>query len=148
MKRFRAADVVALSAHRPEGYVEEVMALSTDAGDGFRQMDPDVFHRLAQKYRGVSTGGAGTELKKLLARIGITPSKECKCNARARAMDVRGIAWCRANVETIVDWLQEAAADRGLPFVRLAGWAIVNLAIRRAITSKGEPPCQDLQQMR
>lgn len=77
-------------------------------------------------------GYAGLELKKLLSRIGIKANPNCSCNARANAMDKNGIEWCEQNVETICDWLQEEAAKRKLPFVRLAGKAIINLAIRRA----------------
>ena len=76
--------------------------------------------------------GPGTELKKLLSKIGITSSPTCSCNKRAKTMDEKGIAWCEENVETICDWLQEEATKRKLPFVRLAGKALIHLAIRRA----------------
>lgn len=80
----------------------------------------------------MSTGGVGTELKKLLGRIGIVATPNCKCNARAKLMDERGIPWCENNVETICDWLQEEAANRKLPFLRAAGKALIYMAIRRA----------------
>lgn len=76
--------------------------------------------------------GPGTELKKLLAKIGIASSPTCSCNKRAKAMDENGIEWCEQNVETICDWLAEESAKRKLPFVRLAGKAIIHMAIRRA----------------
>jgi len=78
------------------------------------------------------TAGAGTELKALLSKVGITASPTCSCNTRARFMDEKGIAWCEENVETICDWLQEEATKRKLPFVRLAGKALIHMAIRRA----------------
>lgn len=78
------------------------------------------------------TGGAGTELKALLSKIGIKSSPTCSCNKRAKTMDENGIEWCEQNVETICDWLAEESAKRKLPFVRLAGKAIINMAIRRA----------------
>lgn len=74
----------------------------------------------------------GRELKKLLSRVGITTTPNCSCIARAKAMDKRGVEWCEQNVETICDWLQEEATKRKLPFVRLAGKAIIHLAIKRA----------------
>jgi hypothetical protein len=77
-------------------------------------------------------GGPGTELKALLAKIGIKSSPTCSCNKRAKAMDENGIEWCEQNVETICDWLAEESAKRKLPFVRLAGKAIIHMAIRRA----------------
>jgi hypothetical protein len=77
-------------------------------------------------------GGAGTELKALLSKIGIKSSPTCSCNKRAKTMDENGIEWCEQNVETICDWLAEESAKRKLPFVRLAGKAIIHMAIRRA----------------
>lgn len=77
-------------------------------------------------------GYPGHELKKLLAKIGIHATPNCSCTARANAMDKRGVAWCEENVETICDWLQEEATKRKLPFLRVAGKALINLAIRRA----------------
>lgn len=80
----------------------------------------------------IPTGGAGTELKALLSKIGIKSSPTCSCNKRAKIMDDNGIEWCEQNVETICDWLAEESAKRKLPFVRLAGKALIHLAIRRA----------------
>jgi hypothetical protein len=73
--------------------------------------------------------GPGTELKRLLAKVGIYPTPECKCTQRATAMDSEGPDWCRENVETIVDWLEEESTRRKLPFVRLAGKLLVLRAI-------------------
>lgn len=125
-----------MAQHRPFGYVAEVLDKSQDLGDRIG-LSKENYEALKRNFRGVAAGGVGTELKKLLSRLGITAQPGCSCLARANAMDARGVPWCRANVETIVDWLQEEAAKRGLPFVRLAGKAIVHLAIRRALTNKG-----------
>ena len=78
------------------------------------------------------THGPGTELKKLLSRVGITASPDCSCNARARLMDERGIEWCEANVDEIVGWLREEATKRGLPFLDMAGRMLVKRAIKSA----------------
>jgi len=78
------------------------------------------------------THGPGTELKKLLAKVGITSTPDCSCNARARTMDERGIAWCEENLDEIVGWLSEEAQKRGLPFVDLAGRMLVKRAIKQA----------------
>lgn len=75
--------------------------------------------------------GAGTELKSLLAKIGIQATPNCKCTQRAAIMDSRGIEWCEENIDTIVEWLREEATKRGLPFIDAAG----RLLIRRAITN-------------
>ena len=78
------------------------------------------------------THGPGTELKKLLKKVGITASPDCSCNARARLMDERGIEWCEANIDEIVGWLREEATKRGLPFVDMAGRMLVKRAVRNA----------------
>ena len=82
-------------------------------------------------------GLPGTELKRLLKRFGIAATEGCKCTSRAAMMDRNGIDWCEANIETIVDWLQEEATRRKLPFVRLAGKTLVRLAIRAARRAAG-----------
>lgn len=78
------------------------------------------------------THGPGTELKKLLKKVGITASPDCSCNARARLMDERGIEWCEQNLDEIVGWLREEASKRGLPFMDMAGRMLVNRAIKNA----------------
>lgn len=77
----------------------------------------------------VPKGGPGTELKKILARFGIKATVNCKCNTRARAMDDYGVEWCEDNLETIVEWMKEEAANRGVPFVS----ALARMIVRRAI---------------
>ena len=77
------------------------------------------------------THGPGAELKKLLARVGITASPDCSCNARAAEMDRQGVEWCEANIDTIVGGLREQAEARGLPFLDIAG----RLLVRRAISN-------------
>jgi hypothetical protein len=76
--------------------------------------------------------GAGTAMKGMLKRLGITSSPTCRCNARARDMDSNGLQWCRANLDTISGWLNEEATKRKLPYVELAGKTLIRLAIRQA----------------
>ena len=78
------------------------------------------------------THGPGTELKALLARVGIVAAPDCSCNARAAEMDRQGVEWCEANLDTIVGWLREQAEARGLPFLDLAGRLLVRRAIANA----------------
>jgi hypothetical protein len=80
--------------------------------------------------------GPGTELKKMLSKIGIKASPTCSCNKRAQIMDEKGIEWCKANTTTIVGWLREEATKRGLPFIDLAGKIIVKRAISLAETAE------------
>lgn len=77
-------------------------------------------------------GGAGTELHKLLQKIGLREREGCKCKSHVNQMDREGIVWCRAHVDTIVGWLKEEAKRRGLPFVRPLAKRIVMWAIRNA----------------
>jgi hypothetical protein len=76
--------------------------------------------------------GAGTELKKLLGKIGIKASPSCSCNKRAITMDNNGIEWCENNIDTIVGWLKEEATKRKLPFIDMAGRILVKRAISNA----------------
>lgn len=77
-------------------------------------------------------GGAGTELKKILSKVGIKSTPTCSCNKRAEVMDQQGIAWCKDNTDKIVSWLREEATKRGLPFIDFAGKLLVNRAISMA----------------
>jgi len=90
----------------------------------------------------VAANGPGTALKKLLASIGITASPQCRCNKRAALMDARGCDWCESNIDTIVQWLREEAASRGLPFLDAAAKMLVRRAIRNARkeASRARPP--------
>lgn len=76
--------------------------------------------------------GPGTELKKLLSKIGITAKPGCSCNRRAKAMNENGVEWCEKNIPTIVAWLREEATRRKLPFIDAAGTLLVKRAIANA----------------
>lgn len=76
--------------------------------------------------------GPGTELKRLLGRIGITASPTCGCNAKARAMDAHGCDWCEQNLDTVVGWLREEAGKRRLPWLDAVGKVLVRRAISNA----------------
>ncbi len=51
--------------------------------------------------------GPGTELKKMLADLGVEPSPSCDCNGKALQMDLWGVEGCRANFDTIVGWMRD-----------------------------------------
>jgi hypothetical protein len=83
----------------------------------------------------ISPFGPGSELKKLLSKIGIEANTGCKCSDRARHIDyMESIepGWTERNIENILDWMQEEAKKRKLPFVRAGAKVLVKLAIRRA----------------
>lgn len=77
-------------------------------------------------------GRPGTELKALLKTIGIVASPTCSCNKRAAVMDAKGCDWCEQNIDQIDAWLAEEAKKRKLPYLSLAGRALIRMAIRRA----------------
>lgn len=87
---------------------------------------------LPAEVRVLSSGGVGTELKALLAKLGITTTPTCQCNKRAKEMDDRGVQWCRENEELILSWLKEESDRRGLPFVALAAKMLIRRAVRNA----------------
>lgn len=76
--------------------------------------------------------GPGTELTKLLAKLGFKETPGCKCKSRAAEMDRRGVDWCETNLETIVGWLAEEAKARSLPFLPAAGRLLVKRAIKKS----------------
>lgn len=79
-------------------------------------------------------GGPGTELKRLLARLGIKP-KSCPCNRRAAEMDRRGPEWCRKNINRIAGWLLGEAKKRNWKLASVSRPAIkvlIRWAIRRS----------------
>ena len=76
----------------------------------------------------------GTELKSLIQWVA-KPSPNCDCQTYADAMDLLGPEWCRANLETITDWLMTEAANRGWPtgpMTRFAAGRLVRRAIKNA----------------
>lgn len=75
---------------------------------------------------------AGSELKRLLGRFGITSTPSCSCNARAAEMDARGCDWCEQNLDAIVGWLRGEAGRRRLPFIEAAARILVRRAIKQA----------------
>ena len=78
-----------------------------------------------------TTGGPGTELKKLLGSFGIqSKEKGCGCRSMQKKMDKPG--WAESHKEEIINHLAAEAKKRRLPFIRLAAEKLVDLAIRRA----------------
>jgi hypothetical protein len=77
-----------------------------------------------------ASGGPGTELKAILATIGIHASPTCGCNKMATQMDQWGEA-SLDHIEEIVDVMEQTAKDRSLPFLRSVGRKLVKMAVRR-----------------
>lgn len=57
--------------------------------------------------------GPGTELKALLAELGLAGVGGCGCEERAALMDHWGVAGCTERRSEITDWLRQALAQQG-----------------------------------
>jgi len=81
----------------------------------------------------IPTRGPGTELSKLLKRLGITPTPTCACRAKQQEMDAWGCdeASKPERIEEVVAVMRSEAEARGLPFLDIAG----RLLVRRAISN-------------
>jgi len=80
----------------------------------------------------LNLAGPGTQLKRLLSKVGIKSTPNCSCNARARKMDEMGVEWCEQNIDEIVGWLKEEAQKRRLPFLAFPTKILVQRAINMA----------------
>jgi hypothetical protein len=76
--------------------------------------------------------GPGTELKKLLALVGINARPNCSCDAMAAQMNRLGPDWCLANEDKILAVMEQEAKRRKLPFIRLAAVGLIRLAAGRS----------------
>lgn len=78
--------------------------------------------------------GPGTELSKLLKRIGIEPTPTCACRAKAAEMDAWGPDECSKpeRIEEVVAVMRAEAEARGLPFVDFAAKLLIKRAIHNA----------------
>ena len=79
-----------------------------------------------------STGGVGTEIKKILARFGITATPNCSCNRNAKLADQWGPDECEKRADEIIGWMRAEATKRRLPFFDPVGRMILRRAIRAA----------------
>lgn len=72
-------------------------------------MPPVVYTRPTQVVRteAIPEEGPGTELKKILADMGIQPKASCSCTKRAIQMDQWGVDGCRKNLEQILEWVRD-----------------------------------------
>lgn len=88
-----------------------------------------------------ASGGPGTELKKMLAEVGITGWQGCQCEARAKQMDLWGVDGCKEHYAEIIAWLHEASSHvswgDAFKMLKIVNWlnpygSLVDEAIKRA----------------
>jgi len=119
------------AAKRKPGYIEAVMAVAEPVSDTHIRVTDKDFARLRSEYA-LPTSGPGTELKKMLATIGIHATPTCKCNKMAKQMDEWGWEESLKHINEIVTVMEETAKKRKLPFVRTAGRTLVRIACWKA----------------
>ena len=78
--------------------------------------------------------GPGTELSRLLKRLGINPTPTCACRAKQQEMDAWGCDECSKpeRIDEVVAVMRAEAEARGLPFIDIAGRMLVRRAIANA----------------
>lgn len=69
--------------------------------------------------------GPGTVLKVLLARLGLPSVPGCNCKDRALTMNSWGVEKCRQEVDTISEWLAEAAKKMKVPYSHFLGKRLI-----------------------
>jgi len=133
-----------VAAKQPPEFVAELTAAASVVDDAKLFVPREKYVELASRYKVLpkpGTGkaaapgrGPGTELKKLLARLGINADeKGCQCKSRAAQMDRWGCDACMNRLDTIVGWLREEAARRNAWWPgNWAGRLLVKRAIRSA----------------
>jgi hypothetical protein len=125
----RRHNFVQLCARRGYSLQEVSACIKSDDGD---LITVDETHPAYPRAPRPKPPGPGAELKALLKALGIVAKPGCSCNKRARIMDEKGCDWCEANIATISDWLREEARKRRLPYLDIAGIALIRRAIKRA----------------
>lgn len=84
-------------------------------------------------------GLPGTKMKGILAGPPFWINVEhqgCRCEDRAKQMDIWGVDGCRKNRDTIVAWLVESAKTNGWPFAPLVAPLLVDRAISLAASDE------------
>jgi hypothetical protein len=82
--------------------------------------------------------GVGDWISWQLEKLMIYPLQTCKCTERKEILNRWGPDLCEKHKATIELWLQEAANNRGLPFIRVVARKIIDNAIKWA-RSTDEP---------
>ncbi len=135
MKGVSLEQLKAAATDKPEGYLDDVLSYVVERTDTHVVFENDDYYMLRDKYSGdvdPSVRGPGTELHKLLSKFGIHMKKGCACRGRMVQMNKWGCDGCEENLETIVEWMKEEAANRRLPYLSTVGRMLVRRAISNA----------------
>ena len=121
---------------RERGYsLDEVMGcVVSQDGDLWTIDTESEFYPRASRAPEPAAQGPGTELSRLLKRIGINPTPTCQCRAKQQQMDQWGCDECERpeRIAEVVAVMRAEATARGLPFLDVAGRMLVRRAIQNA----------------
>jgi hypothetical protein len=123
-------EAIAKRAAVTPGYAERVNRYVVKSNET-HVFIPRADYEALRTFYGAPPPGPGTELKALLATIGIVASPTCKCNKMAKKMDEWGQESLH-HIEEIVDVMEETAKKRKLPFLRTACRTLVRIACWKA----------------
>lgn len=73
--------------------------------------------------------GVGSKLSEILSKIGIKYQTNCECSSKIKLLNKKGIIWCKNNMSTILEWMNDEAKKKNIPFIESAAKAILRLAI-------------------
>ena len=124
---FRPIDYHRL-AHRCGVSIGDAMRAVIETVDGLYCVDA------ASPWFPHCPNGPGTELSRLLKRLGISPTPTCQCRAMSQKMDQWGCdeASKPERIDEVVAVMRAEAEARGLPFLDVAGRMLVRRAIANA----------------
>ena len=77
--------------------------------------------------------GPGTAIKRMFSLMLVDASPDCLCHKRAEYLDVVGYRWAMDNIETVVDWFEDEAKNRGMPFEREIAKRLAVVAMKRGV---------------
>lgn len=138
MKTISKKSIQSSQNHMPVNFISDVIKMSIKEDEDNFYLTEDSYDYIKEKYEKPIEEGVGTELKKLLSKIGIRSTPNCSCNHKAKLMNMNGIEWCENNIDTILVWLSEEAQKRKLPFVKYGAKLIVKRAISNAKRNSNE----------
>jgi hypothetical protein len=124
--------------HMPVNFIPDVIKMSIKEDEENFYLTEDSYDYIKEKYEKPIEEGVGTELKKLLSKIGIRSTPNCSCNHKAKLMNMNGVEWCENNIDTILVWLSEEAKKRKLPFIKYGAKLIIKRAISNTKRNSNE----------
>jgi hypothetical protein len=93
--------------------------------------------KVERRHIGVPLFGVGSELKKVLKKIGIELPKNCACNSKLTHLDSFEPEVVSENMRTqIFAWMAKDASERALYFDEQKAEKILEIAIRRAVKAR------------